>query len=208
LTRGLGISFRFGELVSASLWDREAWYLSHESEPMLPTKERWKDRQLVPEGWHYAKTEKLTKKIRESQKEVGPLFTEMAWKPMAINEEGDETYRNHVLRNTSDWYAWRNERSRNLKKRSRLLGLSCQNTVRYLRPVLTDDLRRRMGEFRLLRHVYLKKDNTPPRRPVTFDQDDEYLTTNEVSVFLDRGDFIEYSSGRAHVRFAPPPCLQ
>jgi hypothetical protein len=171
ITRGLGIGFSYSEIVSAGLWSRESWYLSFESERPLPPIEKRVDARFLPEGYEFRKIEKLTKKIRRDQRELGPLLVEGAWnRPRLIDvEEGSVTSR--IREGTYDWYAWRNERVRDLKRRSKLLGLSPRNTVRFLRVPYSEEIRRRMGLYRLQRHTILAR-RAEPRRLLPLDGDD------------------------------------
>lgn len=156
ITRGLGIGFRYDELVNSGLWAREAFYLSFEKETPLPAREVYEEKLLPPEGWRYCTVSKLTREIRRKQKEVGPLIVEQAWNTV-LTPKGDSetTFLSALRQGGADCWSFFQQRCRDLKKRSGLLRISRRNTIRFLRPVLTEDLRRKMGEYRLWKHTVL-----------------------------------------------------
>jgi hypothetical protein len=130
LTRGLKLSLKLSEIQEAGLWDREAWYLSLESEKDLPSPlSEWMSR---PTGYVFKRVSKLTKELREEQKEVGPAFVDAAWQPSHEVDRSDWEY--NLVRGLPDWGGWFHQRSAGLVRRARLLGLSPSNTRRFLRP--------------------------------------------------------------------------
>jgi len=205
ITRGLGIGFSYGEIVSAGLWDREAWYLSLEKEKPLPLVRKTVDASFLPEGYGFVRVEKLTREIRREQRELGPLFVEGAWNRPRLIGACELSVQELIRQDCYDWYGWRNARSRDLKKRSSLLGLSPRNTVRFLRVPFTDDIRRRMGQYRLQRHTVVRRVEEP-RHLATFEQDDVQSQLEELqvvgNVFVTREALLE--PNRVRIRFPPP----
>jgi len=130
LTRGLGLAVRLEEVMSAGLWTREAWYLSFEAERPLPSSlSEWTRR---PEGYEYYRVPKLTKKIRNAQKEVAPRFVDAAWLPR--KECDTDSWEKQLFEGTFEWGGWAYQRFSGNLKRVRLLGLSSRNVVRFLSP--------------------------------------------------------------------------
>ncbi|QGY72537.1 RNA dependent RNA polymerase [Plasmopara viticola lesion associated ourmia-like virus 7] len=172
VTRGLGINFSYGDLIRAGLWDREAWYLSFESEKALPPRLSVLCQNGIPEGWAFRSVEKLNKKVRSWGKKVAPLLVERAWSEASLNDR-EQDWSSLVVQDTPSWDFFRQQRRRDLKRRSRLLGISARNTVRFLKPRLTTELQRRMGLWSLQRHSVLA--------PVS--EDSDMLFSSEDNLF-------------------------
>nr|UYL94541.1 MAG: RNA-dependent RNA polymerase [Botourmiaviridae sp.] len=154
VTRGLGINFSYGDLIRAGLWDREAWSLSFESEKALPPRLSVLCQNGIPEGWAFRRVEKLTKKVLSWGRAVAPLLVERAWSAASLNDK-EQDWSAIAIEGCPSWDFFRQQRRRDLKKRSRLLGVSPRNTVRFLKPRLTPDFERRMALHALQRHTVL-----------------------------------------------------
>lgn len=130
ITRGLGFPVTFDVLVRSGLWDREAWYLSLETESPIPAP--ISDWACKPIGYKHISVGKITKEMREIQKGVGAAFVASAWKDEA--QVSDDDWFKTMRINTFDHGYWLKRRSSGALKRAKLLGLSVANTRRFLRP--------------------------------------------------------------------------
>jgi hypothetical protein len=129
LTRGLGLPVKLGELFESCLWEREAWYLSFESEKALPSPySEWMRR---PAGFTYHRVNKVDKEMRSQQRAVAEAFVAAAWLPARYNEgEWEE----QLVGCAPEFSTWLHRKSRGLRRRARLLGLSTQNAKRFFSP--------------------------------------------------------------------------
>lgn len=146
ITRGLGMKVTRTELIHSGLYEREAFYLSFPdgAEKPLPVKRSILEQNRKPTGWSLRRVERITKEMRQLQKDVVPLFVEMAWNPGANNDADvrESEYSRKLWEGGFTWTFGKNRPA--MKKRARLLGLSPRNARRYLSPKLYDeDLRLR-----------------------------------------------------------------
>jgi len=89
----------------------------------------------IPVGWETRRVEKVTKEIAEKQKEIGPEFVSLAWTKESPEVEkafcmSRAEWRELVVSSAPTYV----RPKACLRKRARLLGLSVQNTKRYLKP--------------------------------------------------------------------------
>jgi len=130
VSRGLGLPVTFPMIVNSGLWIREAWYLSLEREKPIPAPfSEWSNK---PVGFKFMRVPERTKEIRASEEGLSAAFVEAAWMKSrcGVNEWFDE-----LKEGSYDYGYWFWERSRNLTRRSKLLGLSKRNAQRKLKPL-------------------------------------------------------------------------
>lgn len=133
VSRGLGLPVYRHELIHSHLWDREAHYLSMESERPLPVSKGHLEQDKVPEGWELLEVDKLTKKMRENLRLIGPEFIACAWSdPKRVGGLDKFDYKTEVVRTGSGPFLGHCRRP--LRCLAALLGLSPANTRRYLTP--------------------------------------------------------------------------
>jgi len=84
-----------------------------------------------PAGFTYHRVEKITKEMRLEQRAVAEAFVAAAWLP-ALENEGE--WEEDLVGCAPEFSTWLYRKSRGLRRRSRLLGLSTQNTKRFLAP--------------------------------------------------------------------------
>jgi len=130
VTRGLGLCVSFAELVSSGQWAREAWYLSLEKEDPLPAPIG--PYSCRPTGYKYICVPHITKEIRSAGEGVAAAFVDAAWN--RPNNDIVNDWFAEMRNGTFDWGYWAESRSKNARKRARLLGLSVANARRFLRP--------------------------------------------------------------------------
>jgi hypothetical protein len=129
LTRGLGLPVKLDEVMKAGCWDREAWYLSFESEKALPSPlSEWMSR---PDGYQYCRVERISKEQKMLNREVAAAFVEAAWKPPSDDISGWEY---NLVGGCPNWGGWAYQRRSGRVHRARLLGLSVANMRRFLKP--------------------------------------------------------------------------
>lgn len=136
LTRGLGLNVSESEIRSASLWERECFYLSMARETALPVKRATLDQVLrVPHDWQLRRVDRITKDMRLRMRGLAGAFVECAWSEVrGIFDDSD--YRDRV----DDAPSWTGA-LRDLRRCSKLLGLSPRNARRYLKCTLPFILR-------------------------------------------------------------------
>jgi len=154
VSRGLGLPVTFPMIVNSGLWIREAWYLSMQVEKSIPAPfSSWSN---PPPGYKFIRVAEKTKEILEAEEGVGPAFVEAAWMPM---KGGYNDWFDELRMGSYDYGHWFHTRSHDLRKRSRLLGLSPRNTQRFLKPkrnLFVDD------SFKQIRYpVWVKEEFVP-----------------------------------------------
>lgn len=129
LSRGLGMNVSESEVRSAGLWSRECFYLSMERETPLPVRRCVLDQTLrVPHDWAPRRVDRITKDMRKRMRGVASAFVECAWSTVrGIFDDTD--YRDRV----SDAPNWQGDNI-DLRRCSRLLGVSRANAKRFLKP--------------------------------------------------------------------------
>nr|UUW21026.1 MAG: RNA-dependent RNA polymerase [Hangzhou botourmia-like virus 5] len=171
VSRGLGLPVTFPIIVKSGLWIRESWYLSLEKERPIPAPfSCWSNK---PVGFKFLRVPERTKEIRESEEGLASAFVEAAW---MVPRNGINDWFDEMREGTYDYGSWFSERSRNLKKRSKLLGLSKRNAQRFLKPdrsLFKDDAHKsiRYG-------VWVKEDFVPGLDFVN-PQDESHFTVDQ-----------------------------
>lgn len=144
------------DLMKATLWDRECYYLSFVDgvEKPLPLKPSFLEQERKPPGWELRRVDYITKEMRKLQKEIGPAFVAAAWSPLSKGDVRDvQKEWMDAISHSGLSYPIRGLRCR-MKKKARLLGLSPRNARRFLSPRLREDEYRRFVS-RSRRRVWL-----------------------------------------------------
>nr|UYL94532.1 MAG: RNA-dependent RNA polymerase [Botourmiaviridae sp.] len=152
ITRGLDMRVPVGAIMSVNLWRRECFYLSFPKEEPLPLSPQARATLRIPEGWECRRVENPTEEMFEKEKEIGPAFLEFAWDGKGFSREISpaerrEDYKRQVALSPS----YRPGLIKSRKKQARLLGLSLQNTKRFLKPTILRDGRVLRDPYEIVR---------------------------------------------------------
>nr|UYL95452.1 MAG: RNA-dependent RNA polymerase [Tonghua Botou tick virus 3] len=137
ITRGLDMGIPYEAIMANNLWRRECFYLSFPKEDPLPISPKASENLRIPEGWECRRVENETEEMKEKNKEIGPLFVQLAWN---LDECSDiklaqARYEEQVRLAP----AFRPSVIKSRKKQARLLKLSTANTRRFLKPSILRD---------------------------------------------------------------------
>jgi hypothetical protein len=129
LRRGFCLRIPDGPLKAAGLWERECFYLSAPKEPPLPPDPLEWRQNAIPPGWERVKI--FRKPIVRTEFLCDMVDCAWSTQPVEQSRKGTDEYWSFAREGTFSCSSWLRDR-RNLRRRSRLLGMSRTSAKVYL----------------------------------------------------------------------------